>query len=213
MCRKRTDATPQPRSRSSDAEIRLIASAETLKCVTSAPSHGRRDHAPLSSVWAPWVSRCGSSPRRSRCSSSRRTRSTRVRLDEEVREITAQIRASDYRDSVDLVSRWAVRPLDVLQALNEDKPHIVHFSGHGSSGTELVFQDDECGHSGDAGPEPTQRGLRKRASWQVRSSGASASACPGGPVQSRRRSRRPGRGSEGRACRGCGSRASSPWRR
>jgi hypothetical protein len=68
---------------------------------------------------------------------------SRLRLDEEVREVTAQIRASDYRDSVELVSRWAVRPLDLLQALNEDKPHVVHFSGHGSNNAELVFQDDE----------------------------------------------------------------------
>ena len=68
---------------------------------------------------------------------------SRLRLDEEVREITAQIRASEFRDSVELVSRWAVRPLDLLQALNEDKPHVVHFSGHGSNGSELVFQDDE----------------------------------------------------------------------
>ena len=70
---------------------------------------------------------------------------SRLRLDEEAREVTAQIRASDYRDSVELVSRWAVRPLDLLQALNEDKPHVVHFSGHGSNNAELVFQDDQGG--------------------------------------------------------------------
>src|SRR4051812_48502950 len=69
--------------------------------------------------------------------------STKLRLDEEIREIHAKIRAADFRDSFDLVSRWAVRPLDLLQAFNELKPHVVHFSGHGSSNAELVMEDDD----------------------------------------------------------------------
>jgi hypothetical protein len=64
-----------------------------------------------------------------------------LRLDEEIRAITERVRASEYRDSVDLISQWAVRPADLLQALNEYKPHIVHFSGHGSDTDELVFLD------------------------------------------------------------------------
>lgn len=66
-----------------------------------------------------------------------------LRLDEEIRAITEKIRASDYRDSVQLVSRWAARPSDLLQALNELKPHVVHFSGHGSINNELIFQADD----------------------------------------------------------------------
>jgi hypothetical protein len=31
----------------------------------------------------------------------------------------------------------------LFQALNEHKPHIVHFSGHGSDNDELVFQSDD----------------------------------------------------------------------
>src|SRR5438445_11664882 len=69
--------------------------------------------------------------------------STKLRLDEEIREIHTRIRAADFRDSFDLVSRWAVRPLDLLQAFNELKPHVVHFSGHGSSNAELVMEDDD----------------------------------------------------------------------
>lgn len=65
-----------------------------------------------------------------------------LRLDEEVREITEMIRKSEHRDAVHLESRWAVRPLDVLQAINECQPHIVHFSGHGSNQEEIVFQDN-----------------------------------------------------------------------
>ena len=66
-----------------------------------------------------------------------------LRLDEEIRAITEKVRASDYRDSVQFVSRWAARPLDLLQALNEHKPHVVHFSGHGSINNELIFQADD----------------------------------------------------------------------
>ncbi len=64
-------------------------------------------------------------------------------LDEEVRLITAQVRASKLRDSIDLKSVWALRSLDLFQAMNEHKPHIVHFSGHGSSANQIVFLDDK----------------------------------------------------------------------
>lgn len=69
---------------------------------------------------------------------------TSLRLDEEVREITEKVRGTKHRDSVHLVSCWAVRPLDILQAINEHQPTIIHFSGHGSS-NELVFQDNNGG--------------------------------------------------------------------
>ena len=42
-----------------------------------------------------------------------------------------------------LVSRWAVRPDDLLQSFNEHKPHIVHFSGHGTDDGDTVFLDPE----------------------------------------------------------------------
>ncbi|ALJ27414.1 CHAT domain-containing protein [Stenotrophomonas acidaminiphila] len=64
-----------------------------------------------------------------------------LRLDEEARLIAEMIRKSEHRDAVRLESRWAVRPLDVLQAINECNPSIIHFSGHGSSEDEIVFQD------------------------------------------------------------------------
>jgi hypothetical protein len=55
-------------------------------------------------------------------------------LDEEIRAITAQIRLAEHRDSLDLVSAWAVRPDDLQQLLLQHQPHIVHFSGHGTQG-------------------------------------------------------------------------------
>jgi len=66
-----------------------------------------------------------------------------LQLNEEIRAIESKIRASEYRDSVKLISKWAVRPDDLLQALNEHNPHIVHFSGHGSSTDEIIFLNEE----------------------------------------------------------------------
>jgi hypothetical protein len=72
----------------------------------------------------------------------------RLRLDEEMRDITARIRASEHRDSVELISAWAARPNDLLQSLNEYRPHVIHFSGHGSDEGEVIFQ----GSDGSAKP-------------------------------------------------------------
>jgi hypothetical protein len=66
---------------------------------------------------------------------------TSLELDREIREITEKIRAAEYRDSIDLISAWAVRPDDLLQLLNEHKPQIVHFSGHGSQSGEIILVD------------------------------------------------------------------------
>lgn len=70
------------------------------------------------------------------------TDQTQLRLDEEIREIQKKIRESEYRDSLNLESIWATRPNDLLQAINEHKPTVVHFSGHGSNQDELVLQND-----------------------------------------------------------------------
>src|ERR1700730_1289523 len=66
---------------------------------------------------------------------------TQLKLDEEVREIEAKIRAAQHRDSLQLITKWAARPDDLLQALNEHKPHVVHFSGHGSPTEEIILLD------------------------------------------------------------------------
>jgi len=64
-----------------------------------------------------------------------------LRLDEEVRSIQEMIRKSEHRDSIVFESRWAVRPLDILQAINELNPDIVHFSGHGADTTDLILEN------------------------------------------------------------------------
>lgn len=70
-------------------------------------------------------------------------KSNRLLLDEEARLIGEKIRASEHRDVLEFHTRWAVRPMDVFQAMNELKPTIVHFSGHGTSADTLVLQDDQ----------------------------------------------------------------------
>lgn len=69
------------------------------------------------------------------------TGTTQLALDEECRQITEKIRAADHRESLELITRWAVRPEDLLQHLNEHRPHIVHFSGHGTPTEEVVLLD------------------------------------------------------------------------
>jgi hypothetical protein len=66
-----------------------------------------------------------------------------LRLDREIREIEAKIRASDHRDVLKLVSAWAVRPDDLLQMLNVHRPQIVQFSGHSTTTGSIVLENDQ----------------------------------------------------------------------
>lgn len=66
----------------------------------------------------------------------------RLALDEEIRNIREKIRASDYRDSLELVPWLATRPGDLLEALNEVKPHVVHFAGHGDERGRVLLVDE-----------------------------------------------------------------------
>ncbi|MBR5402421.1 MAG: CHAT domain-containing protein [Treponema sp.] len=66
-----------------------------------------------------------------------------LRLDEEVHAIQEKIRLSDYRDSIKFESRWAVRPSNILQAINETNPTVIHFSGHGTEEGDLVLQNPD----------------------------------------------------------------------
>ncbi|MDY3129321.1 MAG: CHAT domain-containing protein [Berryella intestinalis] len=70
----------------------------------------------------------------------------RLRVDQEAREIREAIRLSGNPDAIDFQDRWAVRQNDILQALNEVNPTIVHFSGHGAEDGSLVIED-ACGRS------------------------------------------------------------------
>ena len=62
-----------------------------------------------------------------------------LQLDVEFREIGERLQKAKFRESFDLVSKWAVRVGDLSGYLMEHKPDIVHFSGHGSTAHELIF--------------------------------------------------------------------------
>ena len=67
--------------------------------------------------------------------------STRLALDLESREIREKIRASEFPKQLSFRTEWAIRPDDLLQYLNEYKPTVVHFSGHGSTNEEIILHD------------------------------------------------------------------------
>jgi hypothetical protein len=75
----------------------------------------------------------------------------RLRLDVEMREIMDKIRGTAYRDSLEFIARTAVRTNDLLQALNEVRPQVVHFSGHGTADGEIIVVGD------DGAPHPVSR--------------------------------------------------------
>jgi len=74
----------------------------------------------------------------------------RLRLDKEVREIDASLRNSALRSKFQLEQCWAVRASDFQSALLRYRPHIIHFSGHGTKSGELVVEND----FGDSTPVP-----------------------------------------------------------
>ena len=52
-------------------------------------------------------------------------------LDREARAIHVELERSGYRERFELVTRWAVEPIDLLRELRKLRPTVVHFSGHG----------------------------------------------------------------------------------
>ncbi|WP_437817431.1 CHAT domain-containing protein [Sorangium sp. So ce1078] len=69
----------------------------------------------------------------------------RLGLGRELREIEERIRAVKHRDTVTFVSRWAVRPDDLQQALLEEQPHVLHFGGHGTQDDRIVLEESGGG--------------------------------------------------------------------
>jgi hypothetical protein len=71
-----------------------------------------------------------------------------LQLDEEMRSVDSALRMTEYWRHFDLRAHWAVRPSDLHELLLRYKPHIVHFSGHGSKTGEILLKAD----TGDAKP-------------------------------------------------------------
>lgn len=67
---------------------------------------------------------------------------SRLRLDEEVREIDNGLQRARKRDEFVLKQVWAARPMDVRRAMLDLKPQLVHFCGHGTGETGIAFEDE-----------------------------------------------------------------------
>lgn len=68
---------------------------------------------------------------------------TRLRLDEEVREIEEGLKRSKWREYFDIKSKWAVRMRDLRRTILDEEPHILHFCGHGKK--DGIMVEDELG--------------------------------------------------------------------
>jgi hypothetical protein len=62
-----------------------------------------------------------------------------LRVDAEVNNVLRTLRGARYRDQIDLQVRPAATIEDLLDGLNDHRPHVVHFSGHADSG--LLFDN------------------------------------------------------------------------
>jgi hypothetical protein len=64
-----------------------------------------------------------------------------LRSDEDMREIREMLQLGRYRDRFRLEPAQAARPKDVVRALLDHDPKIVHFSGHGRPDGSLYLED------------------------------------------------------------------------
>jgi hypothetical protein len=70
-----------------------------------------------------------------------------LRVEEEFREIQQAISQGRERDNIQLASRWAVQPRDIMQALFAVEPHVVHFAAHGDTKEGSIVVGDEYGYA------------------------------------------------------------------
>lgn len=63
---------------------------------------------------------------------------TTLRTEAEVRLVQQSLRSSKYRDLVETHLRPAASHQDLMDGINDIRPHIVHFSGHGGPGGILM---------------------------------------------------------------------------
>lgn len=67
---------------------------------------------------------------------------SRLRLDQEVREIDNGLQRARRRDEFILKQVLAARPVDVRRAMLDLRPNIVHFCGHGAGDDGIAFEDE-----------------------------------------------------------------------
>ena len=67
---------------------------------------------------------------------------SRLRLEQEVREIDNGLQRARRRDEFILKQVLAARPVDVRRAMLNLRPGIVHFCGHGAGEDGIAFEDE-----------------------------------------------------------------------
>ncbi len=60
-----------------------------------------------------------------------------LRTEVEVRDVQQAVRRATHRDLIEISYRPAATPEDLLDGLNDLRPHVVHFSGHAGSAAIL----------------------------------------------------------------------------
>ena len=69
----------------------------------------------------------------------------RLRIDEELRDIEGGLKLATLRDQFELKSEWAITTKTLQQAILDENPTIVHFSGHGD--VDGIAVEDTLGNS------------------------------------------------------------------
>lgn len=66
---------------------------------------------------------------------------SRLKLDEEVKKIHTNLKLSQARENLELSQEWAVTIETLMQAILDESPQIVQFSGHGTQ-DGIILQDE-----------------------------------------------------------------------
>lgn len=69
-----------------------------------------------------------------------------LKLDEELRAIDIKLYGGRHRDRIEFLTALAVRRGELLDLLNRHRPHVVHFSGHGSREGEIFLVSEDDNH-------------------------------------------------------------------
>ena len=68
-----------------------------------------------------------------------------LRIDREIRDLTAVIERSKNAEQFAILPKLAVRSRDLQELFDKNQPNVVHFCGHGAGEQGLVFEDDRSG--------------------------------------------------------------------
>ncbi|PHN02298.1 CHAT domain-containing protein [Flavilitoribacter nigricans] len=80
----------------------------------------------------------------------------KLQLEKEHSRISTQIQNSDHAGDFPIKSRWAVTLSKFSEALFDEKPLIVHFSGHGDISTAAIQNAGSRGQALEEAPDPQE---------------------------------------------------------